>query len=80
MASPKLYLELTDSPELFLKSNSTATEDPILILKANPFRDPVLGSYIAGGAHKAQVDGQEDLTEALTALFDEMPDGKLKKE
>lgn len=57
--APRLYLALPERQDLYLD-----------IDKANPFRDPSVGQYIAGGAVKANT---EDLSDEIESLLDQMP-------
>lgn len=64
----KLFLKIKPQPRLYL-SVSPLRKSPQLYLdmeKANPHRDPARGTYIGGGAIKANT---EDLSEKLEELF-----------
>jgi hypothetical protein len=77
-STPQLYLDITESPELILKS--IVEEDPELFLKSNSNRDPSVGQYISGGRHKGIKPGSKELDDAVTALLDQMPESKIEKD
>jgi len=68
----KLYLKINPAPRLYL-SLPDVHNTPKLFLnieKANPFRDPSVGTFIGGGAIKANT---EDLSDKMEELLNDLP-------
>jgi len=73
-----LFVSVPDVQPLMIRSGPPPAS--LYIGKANPNRDPAIGTYIGGGSHKGMKEGQQDLSKIVSDLMSQIPGENLKKD